>query len=221
MTVHRKEAHRTKNISLYLITDDRRSNGRPVFDVVAAAVKGGARLVQYRPAGIDDASLLKNARLLRDITLSAGCRLLISDRADIAILSGADGVHIGKNDIPIADARKLLGTDRLIGYSAHEPDEAARAQAAGADFITYSPVFPTTSHSKPRALLGVDMLKENIYRAKISIPVFPLGGIGLEQIEVLKTSGFHRAAVVTAVTEAPDVEQATRDILAALNMQIT
>jgi len=126
-------------------------------------------------------------------------------------------VHIGKNDIPIADARKLLGPERLIGYSAHEPGEAARAQADSADFITYSPVFPTTSHSKPRAVLGVDKLKEDISRAKINIPVFPLGGIGLEQIALLRTAGFHRAAVVTAITEAPDVERAARDIIAALD----
>jgi thiamine-phosphate pyrophosphorylase len=203
-------------IRLYLITDDRRSGGRPVEEVVSAAVMGGVRLAQYRPDMLPDEEFLSNARALRRIAARAGCALLINDRADIALLSGADGVHLGRGDISIPDARELLGPGRIIGYSAHEPDEAAAAQAAGADFITYSPIFPTTSNSKPREPVGIGKLREMMEKMKIRIPVFPLGGIGLEQAGLLVAAGIRRAAVVAAISGAPDMEQAARSLISAM-----
>lgn len=209
----------TEDTALYLITDDRRSAGRPVEEVVAAAVRGGVRMVQYRPVRLPDAEFSEKARALRRITAAAGCRLLINGRIDIALLAGADGVHLGKlgkGDIPVAEARALLGPDRIIGYSAHEPEEAAEVQAAGADFITYSPIFPTTSDSRPRPAVGVERLREIVETLGLRIPVFPLGGIDLGRIGQLVSAGFRRAAVVTAITEAPDMEAAARRLIAAL-----
>jgi len=203
--------------SLYFITDDRRSMGRSAAETLAAAVAGGVKLAQYRPSGLSDAEFLRSARALADIAGSAGCALLLNDRADIALAAGAAGVHLGRNDIPIPDARRILGARALIGYSAHDPAEAAAAQRAGADFITYSPIFPTTSHSLPRPAVGARGLRDIIDSARLTIPVFALGGVGLEQIPELKAAGVRRAAVVTAITEQPDMALAVSCLIAALD----
>lgn len=196
------------DINVYLITDDRRSGGRCVEDVVAAAVRGGVRMVQYRPNDVSDAQYLETARRLRDITAAAGALLLISDRADIAALCRADGVHIGANDIPIADARLLIGEDGVIGYSAHDPDEAKDAARRGADFVTYSPVFPTTSSSRPRPPLGTQAVID--LDVELPMPLFALGGIGHNNVEQLLEFGVRHVAVVSCITEAKDIERAAR-----------
>ncbi len=184
---------------------------------MAAAVRGGVRLIQYRPDALTDAEFLERAKALVDITRPAGCKLLLNDRADIAYLSGAGGVHLGRGDLPVAEARRLLGPGAIIGYSAHEPAEAARVQAEGADFITYSPIFPTTSHSKKRDLVGVDGLKAVVEEQRIEIPVYALGGVGLEQVRILRAAGIRRAAVVTAVTEADDMAAAAARLIEELS----
>jgi thiamine-phosphate pyrophosphorylase len=203
--------------SLYFITDDRRSMGRSAEETLAAAVAGGVKLAQYRPAGVSDAEFLRAAREMAAVAASAGCALLLNDRADIALASGAAGVHLGRNDIPISDARRILGPLAIIGYSAHDPEEAAAAQRASADFITYSPIFPTTSHSLPRPAVGARGLRDIIDSARLTIPVFALGGVGLEQINELKAAGIRRAAVVTAITEQPDMTLAASRLIAALD----
>jgi thiamine-phosphate pyrophosphorylase len=175
-------------------------------------------MIQYRPDAVSDAAFLEKAKALREITRPVGCLLLINDRADIALLADADGVHLGKGDVPVAEARRLLGQGRIVGYSAHEPDEAARAEESGADFITYSPIFPTTSHSLPRDVVGVEKLNEVVEKQRLRIPVFPLGGIGLAQIKMLRSAGIRRAAVVTAITEAEDMAAAAAGLIAELQV---
>ena len=199
---------RLDDINVYLITDDRRSGGRCVEDVVAAVVRGGVRMVQYRPRDVSDAQFLAAARRLREITTAAGALLLISDRADIAALCRADGIHIGAHDIPIKDARLLLGDDGIIGYSAHDPDEAKDAARRGANFITYSPVFPTTSSSKPRPALGPQAVID--LDVELPMPLFALGGIDHNNVEQLLELGVSHVAVVSCITEAKDIERAAR-----------
>jgi len=179
-------------------------------------LKGGIRLIQFRPDALDDEAFAEKTRRLLALTRSAGASLILNRRVDLALLTGADGVQLGKSGIPVSEARSALGPGRLIGYSAHDPEEAVLAQDASADFITYSPIFPTTSHSKPRDIVGVENLRMMLNSKVIRIPVFPLGGIGLEQVKSLKAAGIRRAAVVTSITEAPDVESASRLLLEAL-----
>ena len=144
------------NVSLYLITDDKRSAGRPVEEIVEEAVAGGVRLVQYRPWMISDIDYVTKAMALRRITRKAGCILLLNARPNVALQVGADGVHVGHASMAIPAARRRLIDVGIIGYSAHSPEEAKKAEEDGADFITYSPIFETTSSSKPRPTLGVD-----------------------------------------------------------------
>jgi len=202
------------HIKLYLITDDGRSRGRDVEEVVEAAVAGGVKMVQYRPLGLSDVDFALKAARLRRITRKAGVFFLINGRPDIALQVGADGVHIGKKSMDIPAARRRLIDSGIVGFSAHSLEEAMKAQEDGADFVTFSPVFPTYSSSDPRPVVGVDALKD--LSGKLSIPVFPLGGIGLENIEQIGAAGLRRAAVVSAITEAADIKKAAEDLLAAI-----
>ncbi len=202
------------NVNLYLITDDERNGGRPVEEIVEKAAAAGVRLVQYRPYMIADDDYITNAIRLRRITRKYNCMLLLNGRPDIAVQVGAEGVHIGKATMALPAARRRLFDGGIIGYSAHDPAEALKAEKDGADFITYSPVYKTASSSAPRTPVGVDEVKK--VADQLSIPVFPLGGIGPAQAAELNAAGLTRAAVVSAITESDDVADAVTKLIEAL-----
>ncbi|HEX9024513.1 MAG TPA: thiamine phosphate synthase, partial [Geobacteraceae bacterium] len=133
------------DFNLYLITDRNGSGGRPLLHVVEEALKGGVRAVQLREKDLNSRELLELALAMRKLTGAYGARLFINDRLDIALAVDADGAHLGEQSIPADMARKVLGGDRLIGVSCHGSAGATAAQDAGADFITYGPVFHTPS----------------------------------------------------------------------------
>jgi thiamine-phosphate pyrophosphorylase len=197
-----------ESVHLMLITDDKRSRGRAVEDIVRAAVAGGVRCIQYRPWQPSDAEFLQKVRVLREITRASHALLIINDRIDIAALGKADGVHLGAGDIPIHDARMLMGDTGIIGYSAHTQQEAEDAAMGGADYVTFSPVFPTTSTSLPRPVTGpFDALEVDCV---LPVPLFALGGVNHENIIELLELGVEHAAVVSCITEADDVTDAAR-----------
>ena len=201
-----------------LITDDKRSRDRDVVEVVQAALSGGVRCVQFRPWKPSDGEFLKKARKLRSVTRQAGALLIINDRIDIASLCQADGVHLGAGDIPIPDARRLLGDFGLIGYSAHSMDEAAKAAGDGADYVTLSPVFDTTSTSFPRTPIGpFEVLEAD---CAVHVPVFALGGIDHGNVSQLLDIGVERVAVVSCITRAEDVEAAARSLCALVQSPV-
>lgn len=197
-------------IPLMLITDDKRSMNRSVLDVVSAALAGGVTCVQFRPWKPCDADFLEQACALRAITKKAGALLIINDRIDIATLCHADGVHLGARDIPIPEARRLLGDTGVIGYSSHSLQEAERAARAGADYVTISPVFPTTSTSDPRPVTGAFGAVE--VDCAVHIPVFALGGIGPDNVTQLLDLGMEHIAVISCITQSGDVTAAARTL---------
>lgn len=199
-----------QQVPLMLITDDKRSRNRSVLEVVSAALAGGVTCVQFRPWKPCDADFLEQAHALREITSKAGALLIINDRIDIASLCHADGVHLGAHDIPIADARRLLGDTGIIGYSSHSLEEAERAARAGADYVTFSPVFPTTSTSDPRPV--ADPFDAVEVDCAVHIPVFALGGISPGNIGELLDLGMEHFAVVSSITQADDVTAAARTL---------
>ncbi len=202
------------DVTLYLITDDKRSAGRDVLDIAAAAVRGGVQCLQFRPWKRSDEEYENTARALREITASHGCLLLLNRRVDIARKIGADGVQIGAgcgNTSKIrADARELI-----VVYSAHSLREALDAQQAGVDAVTISPLFPTTSSSLPRPPIGIE--GAITVANALTIPAFPLGGIDLDRAAALTLAGIRRAAVVSAITESPDVTHAAAAISSILH----
>lgn len=199
------------DFKLYLITDRNQTAGRELPAVVADALSAGVRCVQLREKDLSSRQLFELALRLRSLTREHGARLLINDRIDIALAVGADGVHIGAGSLPVAEARRVLGPELLIGYSAHAVDEALRAECAGADFVTFGPVYSTHSKLKYGQPLGVERLAAAV-RA-LSIPVFALGGVKKTSIAEVMASGCQGVALISAIFSAPDPQDCSRFLL--------
>ncbi|OGP13116.1 MAG: thiamine-phosphate diphosphorylase [Deltaproteobacteria bacterium GWA2_54_12] len=199
--------------SLYLITDRKAAGPRGLLSTVEAAFKGGVTLVQLREKDLPAKELLSLAIELKTLAARYKARLLINDRVDIALLSGADGVHLTSTSYSPKEARGLLGENRLIGVSTHGIEEALAAEADGADFVTFGPVFHTTSKAGMGDPLGIGSLKEAAQ--KLSIPVFGLGGIGMSNVKEVAATGAS-VALISAIMTNSDPEQAATSILAVI-----
>jgi thiamine-phosphate pyrophosphorylase len=135
---------------------------------------------------------------------------IVNDHADIAAAVNADGVHLGQDDLPLQQARKLLGNDRIIGISTHDPDQAGVAQGAGADYIGYGPIFATaTKDAGPRQ--GIEGLRK--VRSAVSVPIIAIGGISRDNIIEVFKAGADGAAVISAVLSAPDIRAASQEMV--------
>lgn len=199
------------DFSLYLITDRHQSGGRPLTEVVRRALEGGVKAVQLREKDLSTAALYRLAEELRRLTEEFGARLIINDRLDIALAAGADGVHIGVNSLPVAAVRRLIGKGKIIGYSAHGLDEALRAQAEGADFVTFSPLYPTPSKAAYGEPCGVKKLADAA--AALNIPVIALGGVSPANITEALSADIQGVAVISAVLAASDPRRAAASLL--------
>lgn len=202
---------RVADFKLYLITDRHQTAGRPLLEVVQQALEGGVKAVQLREKDLSGAELYRLAVDMRRLTADFGARLIINDRSDIALAVDADGVHIGISSMPVSAARQILGKDKTIGYSAHAIDEAARAQADGADFVTFGPVYATPSKAAFGAPCGVAEL--SAARAALNKPVIGLGGISLGNVTEALSAGIQGIAVISAVLAAADPTLATVNLL--------
>lgn len=198
------------DFSLYLISDRHQTGGRPLVSVVRQALEGGARALQLREKDLSGRELFVMAAELRRITREYGARLLINGRPDIALAVEADGVHLGKDGLPVAAARRLLGPQHLIGYSAHAVGEAARAEKDGADFVTLGPVYFTPSKRGYGEPLGPEALRTA--GAALSIPVFALGGIKQDNIAEVMAAGAGGIALISAIIAAPDPQAAAASL---------
>ena len=192
-------------VDIYPVTGREFFNGRTDEDVIAALAAGGARIVQLRDKRATDRELFNLSVLYRKETLRHNMLLIINDRPDIAILCGADGVHLGRGDIPITQARKILGPDAIIGGSSHSPEEAAQVEAEGATYVNIGPIFQTTT--KPGAkTVGLEALSQTL--AMVRIPVTCMGGITEDNImDVLGAGGRHIGAL-GAVFGPKDISRA-------------
>jgi len=200
---------------LYLITGaEYLSEGRPLHEAVGAALEAGVRCVQLREKGLAAADLLSLAWELRELTARFGARLLINGRADIAALCDADGVHLGTEDIPVEDARGVAAEGALVGVSTHGLDEARAAEQAGADYILLGPVFHTPSKARYGTPVGVETLRA--VAASVSIPVFAVGGVCMDNIDDVMRAGACGAAVIRAVLAAPEIKKNTGELIEAI-----
>lgn len=197
---------------VYLVTDRAATRGRPLPDVVEAALHGGIRAVQLRERGLTDRELFALAQALRTSTRRHGAALLVNDRIDVALACAADGVHLPARSFTVAEARQLLGPDRLIGVSAHSAAEAAAAARAGADFAVIGPIFATPSKRAYGAPLGVTAI-EAAAAAAAPMPVLAIGGITAETVAALRRHGAAGIAVIRAILDAADPRQAAAALL--------
>jgi thiamine-phosphate pyrophosphorylase len=207
------------DFTLYLITDRHTAGGRPIISVVREALTGGIRAVQLREKDLSSRELFLLASEMRIITRDFGAILIINDRLDIAEAVDADGVHLGAGSLPVAEARRLLKTDMLIGYSAHGIEESLQAEAAGADFITFGPVYFTSSKASYGAPLGISKLTEAA--AKLAIPVFALGGVNKSSIPEILAAGAKGISLISAVMSDNDPKAAAESLLKTLKTHAT
>ncbi len=197
------------NFRLYFVTDRKQTADRPLVDVVHAALDGGVRAVQLREKDLEGRELYELAEQLRELTLRYHASLLINDRIDIALATEADGVHLGQSAFPVAEARQLLGPDKLIGVSTHTPQEIAASE--GADFIIFGPVYYTPSKAAYGEPQGLDRLREAVEQS--AVPVFAIGGIKAERVAEVLETGALGVAVISAISAASDPTQAARELL--------
>ena len=202
-----------KSAGLYLVTSAALSCERPTIDIVTAALKGGCRLVQLRDKGLPLKKLIQLGREIRQLTLKYKALLIVNDRLDVALALEADGVHLGLDDFPVADARRLA-PDLIIGASSHSEAEAIEAQRQGASYVNIGPIFPTQTKNWSGKFLGLKGLRR--IAPAVSIPFTVMGGIKRNHIPALVKAGARTLAVVTAITAAPNPELATRSFLSEL-----
>lgn len=202
-----------KQLKLYLVTDRGLAGGRNLEDVVLEAVAGGVTMVQLREKSIGTREFVELAARLRKALEGTGVPLIINDRIDVALASGADGVHIGQSDMPYVEARRLLGPDKIIGLSIETPEELEEANALDVDYVAASPVFATPTKTDTARPWGLDALKDFCLRSKH--PVVAIGGMNAATAKSVFEAGADGIAVVSAIIAAEDPREAARTILAS------
>ena len=194
--------------SVYLITDRRIAGDRSLLEVVRAAIRGGATVVQLREKEATTREMIELGEALHRITRQAGIPLIVNDRLDVALAIEAEGVHVGHDDMPPALARRLIGPDRILGVSPETLEEARQAERDGADYLGVGDVYGTPTKADAGPPIGVEGLAQ-VVRA-VSIPVVAIGGITPENAGAVIEAGAAGVAVISAIVGAPDPEQAAR-----------
>ncbi len=199
-------------LRLIVVTDPDCGAGRQVADVVRAALRGGAPAIQLRMKDASAREMTELARALLIETRAAGALLFINDRVDVALAVGADGAHVGQDDLPIAAARRIAPPGFLLGVSAETPELARAAQADGADYVGAGPVYLTGSKADAGDAVGAARIAKVAAAARI--PVVGIGGITIGNAPTVLRAGAAGVAVISAVMRAADPEAAVRALLA-------
>lgn len=200
------------SLRLCLVTDRGLAGGRSLVEVGLAAARGGATMVQLREKDATTRAFLEEARALKAALTPLGAPLIINDRLDIALAVDADGVHVGQSDMPVAEARRLLGPGKLIGLSITTVDEARRPDAEAADYLGVGPIHLQQTKADAAPPLGLDGLRQ--VRALTKKPIVAIGGLTPENSASALAAGADGLAVVSAIVAAPDPEAAARRFMA-------
>ena len=200
-----------QTMRLYAVTDRAWVGRQTLPEQVEAALKGGATCVQLREKELDGAAFLEEARTLAALCRRYGVPLIINDNVEVALASGADGVHVGQDDLTVEQVRRLAGDRLIVGVSAHSVEQALAAQAGGADYLGVGAVFATATKSDAH-VLPRETLAE-ICRA-VDIHVVAIGGIGEDNLLQLAGTGVDGAALVSAIFSALDIEGQCRKLRA-------
>jgi len=192
----------TGNSKLYLITDrpaclvGRAVSGENLQKITARAITAGIGIIQLREKNMTKKELYKEAAALRALTLNSGVTFIINDCVDIALAVDADGVHLGQEDLPVAEARKVLGKNKIIGISTHSLKQALDAERAGADYIGFGPIFRTATKNagKPKGSKSLIEIKKHI-----KIPVVAIGGITIKNVSEVLENGADAVAVISGI----------------------
>jgi thiamine-phosphate pyrophosphorylase len=206
-----QKAQRVTLPALYAILDPEQIGSSSPDSVLRQLLQGGAKMIQLRAKAMSSRDFIQLAQKARDLTIPFDCKLIVNDRIDIALGSAADGVHLGQEDLPLEVGRKLLG-DRLIGISTHSLEQAKEAEANGADYIGFGPIFGTATKNTGYTARGLEMLAR--IRAAVDLPIVAIGGITEANIQDVWRAGADSAAIISDLLKADDVAAKVSAILA-------
>ena len=192
-----------ERLSLYLVTDPILCGSRGVPETCRLALEAGVGTLQLRDKNASTRELVRMAVILRDLCRKHGALFIVNDRIDVARASGADGVHLGQDDMPVLLARKLLGPDAVIGASARSPEEAEAAWKEGADYVAANLIFQTDTKTDLGEPLGIEAIPE--LKKASPLPLVAIGGINPSNADVVRRAGADGIAVVSAIMAAEDV----------------
>jgi thiamine-phosphate pyrophosphorylase len=200
-----------RGVRLYLLTDRKLSRGRSQVEVIESALAGGVDMIQYREKELSTEDFRETASKLLRITTEKGVPLIINDRVEVAAEIGADGVHVGQEDLDCGKARQIVGEGKIIGVSAHNLKQALRAVEAGADYLGVGPIYQTETKEidYPR---GLGLIEE--IRRESPIPIFAIGGITVENVAEVISAGASGVAVISAIVSAEDIAATSRRFVA-------
>ena len=216
MAIYHTEKERVeafKKASVYPVVTTDFCAGRNPLDVVRSILEGGAKVVQVREKTMCDRDYLNLLKEARKLTDEFGALLIADDRLDAALLADADGVHLGQDDLPYAEARKLA-PQLFIGVSTHNRDELLAAQRDGCSYLNIGPIFPTGTKSLPMNPLGLETLSE--LAPQVKVPFSVMGGIKFSHLKTLRSHGCLHIAAVTAFTQAENPAAEVRRWIAEL-----
>ncbi|MDH4155003.1 MAG: thiamine phosphate synthase [Nitrospira sp.] len=212
-----KENNRDRAVlsGLYVILDPSVCPDRPLLDVLRVAASAGARLFQYRNKTASMKVAYAEALSLRNAARDLGVCFIVNDRCDLALAVDADGVHLGQGDLPLDLARKVMGSDKLIGISTHHAEQVQVATAGGPDYLGFGPIFKPASKLDHDPVVGIAGLKA--IRSLTPLPIFAIGGIALDHVSEVIGAGANGVAVISAILKAPDIRQTVSDFVARLS----
>ncbi|MFQ5330311.1 MAG: thiamine phosphate synthase [Thermodesulfobacteriota bacterium] len=196
---------------IYPIIDDTYLSYDRMEGTARALIDGGARILQLRGKGLSSAELLMAACTIEGLTRKAGVTFIVNDRIDIALLSNADGVHIGRDDMPVLAARKLLGREKIIGFSTHNVEEALAAIRLPVDYISFGPIFTTGTKKDAEAPKGVAAL--TAVARSVELPIVAIGGIGEERLGEVMNSGAKSVAMISDILLARDIKRKMKHLM--------
>lgn len=198
-----------KALRLYAVTDRTWLDGRTLYDDVEKALKGGVTLLQLREKNMSTDNFINSAKEIKSLCEKYNVPLIINDNVDVAKAVNADGVHIGQNDMPAHEARKILGKNKIIGVTAKTVEQAQKAEKDGADYLGSGAIFSTTTKGDAKKM---DMQTLKSITSSVNIPVVAIGGIDGDNVLQLKGTGIVGAAVVSGIFAQDDIETATKDL---------
>ncbi|MBR5522664.1 MAG: thiamine phosphate synthase [Akkermansia sp.] len=200
------------NYHLYLVTDESEKCRYGLLDTVKRAVQGGVTVVQYRTVNKDYATQLAEILPLQAYLKEVGVPLIINNNVELAVAIGADGLHVGQGDTPVAEARRRIGPDMILGLSVTNAEEMAAVDTSLVDYVGCGPVFPT--NTKKDAAKDVGMEGWNAIASASPLPVVAIGGLDKERTAAVRATGYAAGvAIVSYICAAEDPEQAARDLL--------
>lgn len=199
---------------LYVVTDDKLSNGLSHVEVARRSYEGGADIVQLRVKNNDE-RFLQWACEISEISKSCGRTFIVNDSVEIALKSGADGVHVGQGDEPVSSIRQRVPENFIVGVSVGNVEEAKEAEAGGASYVALSPIFDTTSKDDAGHGHGLEMMKK--ISDAVSIPAYAIGGINKGNVKDIISHGADGVAVISAVVSQPDIAEAAEEFKELMN----